>query len=347
MDRPKRFAEFKIQTVCLIIVTAFVIGVSLYLLRPILVPFTLAVFLAFILSPLLDLQVRRLRVPRYVALLTTLVLGFVILSILSGLVVTSMTNLANNADEYEEKVQNLLQTTIDELPLERMGFKGERSLKPASLLPENFIELVLDRATSAIVGVVSQGILVLLFVIFLLLGRATPTRPLTGAAFEVESSVKQYVITKVIVSAITGFLTYLILNFLGIRFAMAFGGFAFMLNFIPNIGSIIATFLPLPVVLLMPDISYTKIILSIVLPGSVQFTVGNIVEPKLMGDSLDLHPVVILLALIFWGMIWGPIGMLLAAPLTAITKIVLSKIEVTAPIADMLAGRLDTLYGGP
>ena len=85
------------------------------------------------------------------------------------------------------------------------------------------------------------------------------------------------------------------------------------------------------------------IILAIALPGTIQFIVGNLVEPKFLGDSLDLHPVVILMALIFWGMIWGPIGMLLAAPLTAITKIVLSKIEVTQPLAEAFTGKIDGL----
>lgn len=345
MEQPKRFKELKIQTVCLIVVTAFVIGISLYLLRPILVPFTLAVFLAFILSPLLDLQVRKLHLPRYIALAVTLVLGFAVLSVFSGLIVTSMTRFANNADDYEQKVEGLVQDSAVWLR-DTLGFEEDEDFTATSFFPADFLELLLGRAASAITGIVSQGVLVLLFVIFLLLGRTTPTRPLTGTPLEIEGSVKQYLITKVIVSAMTGFVTYLILNFLSIPYAMAFGAFAFLLNFIPSIGSMIATFLPLPIILpeLGESITTLQALMAIVLPGAVQFTIGNIIEPKLMGDSLDLHPVVILLALIFWGMIWGPIGMLLAAPLTAITKIVLSKIEVTAPIADLLAGRLESLY---
>jgi AI-2 transport protein TqsA len=79
---------------------------------------------------------------------------------------------------------------------------------------------------------------------------------------------------------------------------------------------------------------------AIVIPGAIQFTIGNVIEPKLMGDGLDLHPLSILLALIFWGMIWGPVGMLMAAPMTAIMRIILARFETTGPAAELLAGRL-------
>ena len=69
-------------------------------------------------------------------------------------------------------------------------------------------------------------------------------------------------------------------------------------------------------------------------------TVGNAIEPRLMGDGLDLHPLTILLALIFWGLIWGIVGMLLAAPITAILKIILARFQTTQPLAEVLAGRL-------
>ena len=103
------------------------------------------------------------------------------------------------------------------------------------------------------------------------------------------------------------------------------------------------TMLPIPVVLLAPDFSMTTLVLSVALPGAVQFAIGNVIEPKVMGNSLDLHPVVILLALIFWGMLWGTVGMLLATPITAVLKIVLERTALTAVMAEVLAGRLDFL----
>ena len=93
-----------------------------------------------------------------------------------------------------------------------------------------------------------------------------------------------------------------------------------MLNFIPTFGSIIAVLLPLPVAFLQYDVS-TMVVLVVLLPSLVHIAIGNILEPKLFGQAFGLHPVTIILALIFWGMLWGITGMLLAAPLTAIIRI--------------------------
>jgi AI-2 transport protein TqsA len=89
------------------------------------------------------------------------------------------------------------------------------------------------------------------------------------------------------------------------------------------------------------------VILAIALPGLVQFVLGNIIQPRIMGKSFDLHPVVIMMALIFWGMLWGIVGMFLATPLTAILKIILQRSPQTAPLADLLGGRLGALSKDP
>ena len=84
----------------------------------------------------------------------------------------------------------------------------------------------------------------------------------------------------------------------------------------------------------------TILALAILLPGSVQMFIGNVIEPKMLGDSLDLHPITVLLSLIFWGMLWGIPGMLLAAPITAVLKILSENLEITAPVARLLSGKL-------
>jgi AI-2 transport protein TqsA len=82
-------------------------------------------------------------------------------------------------------------------------------------------------------------------------------------------------------------------------------------------------------------------ILAIAIPGAIQFVTGNIIQPRFMGSALDLHPVIVLMALIFFGMIWGIVGAFLAVPITAVIRIVLEKIPDTRPVAELLAGRLD------
>ena len=123
-------------------------------------------------------------------------------------------------------------------------------------------------------------------------------------------------------------------------YAITFGAFAFILNFIPTLGSIVSTLLPTPVLLFTPGISTGTMVLALVIPGIIQLAVGNVVEPKLMGRSLDLHPITILLALIFWGMIWGFEGMILGVPITAVVKIIFEKTETTVPVANLMAGRV-------
>ncbi|CAE7818256.1 unnamed protein product [Symbiodinium microadriaticum] len=86
-----------------------------------------------------------------------------------------------------------------------------------------------------------------------------------------------------------------------------------------------------------------KMVLVISLSSAVQIISGNVIEPRMMGDSFDVHPIAILLALMFWSLVWGMIGMFLAVPMTAVMKILFAKFEMTKPLADLLAGRIDGL----
>jgi AI-2 transport protein TqsA len=184
----------------------------------------------------------------------------------------------------------------------------------------------------------TSGFLVLVFTIFLLAGR-TPHEKRIGIYQQIDAKIRRYVVTKVTTSAITGILVGSLLAILRVDLAFVFGVLAFFLNFIPNVGSIIAVLLPVPLAVVQFD-SWVHIGLVVALPGLVQLTVGNVVEPKLMGEGLALHPVSILLALVFWGLIWGVVGMLLAAPITAVLAIVLGRFETTRPISNLMAGRL-------
>ena len=189
-------------------------------------------------------------------------------------------------------------------------------------------------------NIASQALLVLIFLFFLLLGKSSQG-PDAGTIWgEIDINVKRYLIVKTLLSIVVGIVVWAILAVVGVPMALTFGVLVFLLNYVPNIGSIIATLLPLPIVLVDPSISTAGAIVAIALPGAVQFTIGNLVEPKMMGTSLDLHPATILLTLIFWGAMWGIVGMLLAAPITAITRILLEKLEITAPIAHLMAGRV-------
>ena len=129
---------------------------------------------------------------------------------------------------------------------------------------------------------------------------------------------------------------------LGLHMAFVFGLLTFLLNFIPSIGSVIATLLPLPLAMVaILDYGNWPLIISVVaIPGALQMVIGNVIEPKLMGRGLELHPVTILLSLAFWGLLWGYMGMVLAVPITAIIRIILIRFETTRAIGNLLGGKL-------
>ena len=331
--------ERQIQTVCLLLLTIVVVAAALFWLRSVMVPFVFAVLIAFGLSPLINLQVRYLRFPRVLAILATLVAGFLILGLVGVLISTSVGQLAAKADGYLQRLVQLLDVVVAAMPghFEDQARRAVDSLSDISLSTAGSI---LVTVTNELLSLLSRGLMVMIFVGFMLAGGSG--LELTRNLFwkEVQSRIQRYIIVKSLVSALTGALVGIILALLGIDLALVFGVFAFLLNFIPSVGSIIATLLPLPVLIVSPDLSLTTCVLAFLLPMAVQFIIGNIVDPTLMGKTLDLHPVALLLSLIVWGTIWGVVGMLLAAPITAILKIVFERMEITTPLAELLAGRL-------
>lgn len=330
--------ERRIQTVCLLLLTAVGVGIALYFLRPVLIPFVLALFLVLCFAPAIDLQVQYLHVPRSLALLATVGFGCVLLFLFWLLVWTSVSQLSASAPMYEAQFTQLVTDIAVRLPLERLGVQAEE-LPSVVQIPDDLARGMLSRLISAIMSVLSNGVLVVIFMVFLLAGHSRTTPPPGSFREQMDRRVKRYILTKVLVSAATGVLVGFILWMFGVELAMVFGVLAFFLNFIPSIGSIMATLLPLPVVVLSPEMSPLAKIMAILIPGGVQFVIGNFLEPKIMGESLDLHPAVVLLGLIFFGMIWGFVGMFLATPIVAVLKIILERTDVTAPVGHLLAGR--------
>ena len=327
----------RIQTICLIILAAVALGAAFYWLRVMLIPFALAMFLAIALTPVADLLARRLKFPRAAAVLTSLLLGIAVLALVTVVVSISVGQMASNAEVYEQRSQELLDKTISFLPLDRFGLTRDDVLVPLKQFSGEALGNMLLSISSTLATVLSNGVLVVIFVCFLMIGRGG--REATGDVGLVEENVKRYIVTKLALSALTGILVGVSLGLLQIPLAITFGVLAFLLNFIPSIGSTLAVLLPIPIVLLSPDISTSRAVLAIALPGTVEFVIGNVIEPRIIGSRMGLHPVAVLLALIFWGMLWGIIGMFLAVPMTIVARMFLEKNDMTRPMANLLAGR--------
>jgi AI-2 transport protein TqsA len=331
-------SDRRVQTICLVLLAAVAVGFALWWLKPVLIPFVLALLLAIAVTPLVELLMRKLHVGRVFAVLIAMLLGAAVLVLAGTVVWLSVAQMAESADTYAERAEGLLDGALDALPLAKLGLTRADALEGLGQLSEDAVRGLLTRTSSALTDVLSKGVLVLIFFCFLVFGGSGRTAKPGGDWAAVEADVKRYTLAKLLLSAATGALVGLILWLLGIPLAGVFGMLAFLLNFIPSVGSIIAVLLPLPVVLLTPGISAGQAVLAIALPGAVEFAIGNVIEPRLMGKRLGLHPIAVMMALIFWGMLWGIVGMFLAVPMTVLARRIMLKSDVTRPVAELLAG---------
>ena len=331
-----------LTAVSMMVLAAVAIAGALHFTRQVMVPFVLAIFISYLVSPLVDFLRVQCRIPRPAAVTMALLVGAGLFTLMGLLVTSSTQNLLQpaNLQLYQDRIVAVVIKFFNMFESRNIDIGQERLI--ATLQDPNLQNLpivnMLRTTAGAALDLIVNGVLVFIFVIYLLIGR-NPNQFREGFYAQIDRKIRSYIVIKFITSATTGLLTWIILSLFGLDLALVFGVMAFLLNFIPSIGSIIATLLPLPIALIQFDTGVV-IALVILLPGAVQFTIGTIVEPLVMGEGLDLHPVTILLALVFWGLLWGPVGMLLAAPITAVLRIVLGRLEITRPVAELLAGRL-------
>lgn len=309
--------------------------------QALLVPFLLALFISIVCAgPFYWLQQKK--VPPTAALLIVIACvmlgGFVVLT----LVGTSVNDFTNQLPFYQEKLRS--QAFILFEWLEKSGVKLSRQV-----IMEHFDPGALMQSAASMLakagGVLTNSFLILLTVIFILLEAAGMPNKLRTALKDADSSlasfekfvtsVRQYLAIKTLVSLVTGFAVTTGLLLLGLDFAPLWGLVAFLLNYVPNIGSIIAAVpaILLAVVQLGPGYALIVGLLYLV----VNIIMGNAVEPLLMGQKLGLSALVVFTSLVFWGWVLGPVGMLLSVPLTMIVKIALEVNESTRWLAILLS----------
>lgn len=322
----------RLALVCLVILAAVATGFALHWLRPVMIPFIFAGVLALAVRPIAGWLSQTLKVPHALAMFLALAGSGGLFVALGSLVGHSAQTFAGNAEQYAGRLDQLMGQVEawakgHGMDLGRAGLSADQATGYAQQLAKGAL------------NVFSNAFLVLICLMFLLQGKPAPLRA-GGFREKVTGRVRRYLVIKVGTSAVTGVAVGLILYFVGLDLALTFGVLTFLLNFIPSVGSVIAMLLPAPLVVLDPQATWVSYALVFGLPATVHGVVGNVIEPRLMGESLELHPVTVLLGLIFWGMLWGVPGMFLAAPLTAVIKIVLEQHEVTAPFGRLLGGQV-------
>lgn len=211
------------------------------------------------------------------------------------------------------------------------------------------LRVIITALATSLTSIAANGGIILIYLGFLLLEQGNFNNKLTSMMNNAEKEksvrallrkigedVRKYIGIKMFTSTCTGLLSYLFLKAVGIDFAAFWAVLIFLLNFIPTVGSIVATVFPALIALMQFD-NLTPFLMVVGGVTSIQICIGNILEPRLMGNSLNLSPMIILLNLSLWGMIWGIPGMFLCVPFLVIVMIVLSHLPQTRSIAVILS----------
>lgn len=311
----------------------------------IIVPFVLALFIAVVLNPVVQLMTRW-RIPRVLAISLLICLIIMVAVLLLASLGTSLNELARTLPQYRSSLQVPLQNI--QPWLERFGVTVSadeliKYIDPNAAM--TFVTSLLTQLSNAM----SSIFLLLLTVVFMLLEvpqlpaklQQLMVKPTEGMAAiqRAIDSVSHYLVLKTAISLVTGLVAWGMLEALGVRFAFVWGLLAFALNYIPNIGSVLAAIPPILQVLVFGGFYQALIVLTGYLLINLLF--GNILEPRIMGRGLGLSTLVVFLSLIFWGWLLGPVGMLLSVPLTIVVKIALEQTIGGRSIAVLLSDLSD------
>ena len=271
-----REEQAKVSTAALAILATVAVAGVLYVTQSVMVPFVLALFIASVVSPIVDFQVLRLRVPHTLAVSLALLVVMVLVGIFVVIVVYAGQQMIAKAGQYVANVDQLadtLETEIGDL-FPKMNtdqfheFVNRESNKLIGDLKTRLPGL-LTHTFGRTVSLTTSVSLVTIFVVFLLAGR-DPHVLRKGIPAEIDQQIRGYLATKVLLSSLTGVLVWATLTLLGLELAPVFGLFAFMLNFIPSIGSIIATILPLPIAVAQFGGDMGHVLAVIAIPGAIQ-----------------------------------------------------------------------------
>ena len=294
------------------------VAVSLYVARAVFVPIALALFLIAITWPLLVWMERRM--PRWLAVLGTLVIVVLTITALASVVVASFARVAERGPQFGERLKEVAQG-VD-------AWSRSMGLPPFGAEASEYLTAGVGRAASYLRAGVGMGVLVLAF---FALGVSEVRRfeaklvdhlrrgngqELVDTLHEIAGRVRRHMVALSISSAISGLLTGVFTLAVGLELAALWGLLAFLLNYIAILGPLLAVIPPtVYAVLQFDDLGRPALVAAGV--GLIQVVMGNYVDPKIEGRVLSLSPVVVLLAIVVWGWIWGVPGAFLSIPITA------------------------------
>ncbi len=328
-------------TVALLSVLALVaVCAVLKMAQSVVLPLIIAWLLSYILGPVVTTMTRR-RIPTGLAV-TVVLLLLLGICYLSGLFLHSRIMAFYAAyPQYQDSVMALFKTFTSRWNLPYDPLEG---INWGPWLGE-----YLKSIAGSLLSFTSKLIMVIIYLIFLLLGkpyfqyklekafekeRSTHLSSIIGS---ISTEIGRYLFLQLLISLVTGVCVWIALTAVGVDFAITWGALAFFLNFIPTVGSLIASIPPVLVALVQPEnTTIWPAVIVLLLLLTIQMVIGNGLAPKLMGERLNLSPVVVLISLVFWGWLWGVVGALLSIPIASTIKIVCENIEPLKPISTLM-----------
>ena len=314
--------------------------------KSLLIPFAIAVVIWFLINALSKvfgrIKIKGKPLPMWFRLLMSslTMLGF--LFVVGELIQTNVSAMTQAVPEYRVNVERILGDVQ-----EAFGIKEIPQI--TTLLNDIDLPKMISGLLNAISTMLGNAFLILIYVMFLIFEQTTFNKkihalfPDNDQFSKVNHMLKRigeasmtYVGVKFITSSITGLLSYFVLSIVGVDFAVFWAFLIFLLNFIPTVGSLIATAFPALLALVQFD-TFQPALWVLIGVGAIQILVGNMLEPRLMGNSMNISPLVVILSLSLWGAIWGIPGMFLCVPFTVIMMIIFAQFPKTRAIAVMLS----------
>ena len=320
----------------------------LYIGKDLLLPLVIAIALWYLIFTLGNafarLSVGQFQFPKSVCL----VASFFTFIGLAWLVINFLSSTVDDVLEIAPVYQQNLNARLESLAFVDIGeFEGQSF----GQLLSSWIDIpaYARSIASSLTSILASGGLILIYLGFLFLEQGHFNKKIAALVSDrereedinkllhrIRDDIQKYVIIKVFTSSLTGILSYVFLRFMEVDFAGVWGLIIFLLNFIPTVGSIVATIFPALIAFAQSD-GYSLFFIVLSGVGLIQICIGNILEPRLTGSSFNLSPIVILLNLALWGYIWDIPGMFLCVPFLIIITIILSHFPQTRPIAVMLS----------
>ena len=329
-DTTSKFAP--INTICLMILAASAATWVLVYTKTVLMPFVIALFISMLANASATWLNRKWKVPYNLGIVLNFVVFMAVILSSVSFISSSIESFVSGADIYADRLTDSLDWILAKAARHHIHINAQFITDSVAKIP---IFNMVKSVGSLIVSIFTNILLITLFVIFIFMGKASAEKPsLVG---KLQKQISFYLLIKISVSILAALCTWLVLTTVKTELAMMLAVLTFILNFIPNIGPLLATVAPLPVLFLQYGFDW-HMLLVLALLTAAHFVIGNILETRWLGKGMNLDPIVVVASLIFWALVWGVMGALLAVPLTAIIKMIFEQHETTQPIARFLGG---------